>query len=194
MQGGASQAVAICIGNGDRIDIAIAGPHSLDYDSIQLPACTAAGQHRRGCLPGAFAWVIVARAAYFWFSGGVGWACQRASAAILDCPIHAELIPRTGAARRVDTAHHIAARGVFTAGGGVQCCAAALTGETALHWWTSDAVEISFKDAGAVPTDSATTWIDCADGTAAGTVGARSVVVRRGAQATGRGSAQTNAI
>ena len=194
VQGGASQAVAICIRNGDRIDIAIAIPHSLNHVSIELPACAAAGQHRRGGLPGAFAWIIVARAACFWFSGGVGWTCQRASAAILDCPIHAELIPRTGAARWVDTAHHIAARGVFTAGGGVQCCAAALTGETALHWWTSDAVEVSLKDAGTVPTEIAATWINCADRTAACSVGARAITVGRCARSTGRSSAQTNAV
>ena len=152
------------------------------------------GQHRRGGLPGAFAWIIVARAACFWFSGGVGWTCQRASAAILDCPIHAELIPRTGAARWVDTAHHIAARGVFTAGGGVQCCAAALTGETALHWWTSDAVEVSLKDAGTVPAEIAATWINCADRTAACSVGARAITVGRCARSTGRGAAQAHAI
>jgi hypothetical protein len=159
-----------------------------------LPACAAAGQHRRGCLPGAFAWIIVARAACFWFSGGVGWTCQRASTAILDCPIHAELIPRTGAARRVDTAHHIAARGVFTARGGVQCCAAALAGETALHWWTSDAVKVSLKDAGAVPANSAAHWVNGADGIAACSVGACPIAVGRRARSTGRCSAQTSAI
>ena len=195
VQGGASQAVAISVRNGDRIDIAIAIPHSLHNGSIELPACAAAGDcHWRSGLVSAFAWIIVARAACFWFSGGVGWTCQRAFAAILDCPIHAELIPRTGAARRVDTAHHIAAFGVFTAGGGVQCCAAALSGETALHWWSSDAVEVSHKDAGAVPTDSAAHWINGADGIAACSVGARAITVGRCARSTGRGATQANAI
>ena len=149
------QNLAICIRNGDRIDIAIAIPYSLNNGSIELPACAAADRHRRGSLPGAFAWIIVARAACFWFRGGFGWTCQRASSAIPDCQIHAELIPRTGAAARIETAHHSAARRVFTAGGGMQCRAAALAGETALHWWLSDAGGVSQIDAVDVPSGSA---------------------------------------
>ena len=76
----------------------------------------------------------------------------------------------------------------------MQCCAASLTGETALHWWTSDAVEVSLKDAGAVPADRAARGINSADGIAACAVGARPITVGRRAQSTGRGATQTNAI
>lgn len=63
-----------------------------------------------------------------------------------------------------------------------------------MHWWASDAVEVSFKDAGAVPAEIAATWINCADGAAACAVGTRAVVVGRGARAAGRGATQTNAV
>lgn len=121
VQSGASQAVAIRIRNGDRINVTIAVPYSLDHISVQLPACSAARDcHRRGGLTSAFTWVVVARATCFRFYGGVCWTCQRACAAVLHGPLHAELIPRTRAARGIDPTHHIAACGVFATGGGVQ--------------------------------------------------------------------------